>query len=319
MADPATIAISVPQGADAPAAAFDALEAAARGAGFELADLARLRIFYVDRDQIPGFNAVRSARYEAAFPAGGYPATTGVMVGTDSTGAGLRMEALLSGERESFNSERVPYTFGGHGKPAFSHRVARADLACLSGQTALDMEGELPEGGAAAQAAAAAANALAVLVDSGDGPADVLRVMLYVVGAEHAATAAGEVAATYGEGVDVTVILVDDLFKPGVLVEVETLVVPHGAPAGWASAAYSTTLPGPDPEAALDFAVAEIEAGGTRLADVAALTFWCGDRDLTAPLTRAAALRDPFPTTMAVPFGGADPRELTVEVVSRPS
>jgi enamine deaminase RidA (YjgF/YER057c/UK114 family) len=315
MSTAAAISISVADGADVVDRTFDALERACEGAGFGLEDVARLRIFYVERDQIAGFNPVRSARYEKHGMDGRYPATTGVMVGRDSTGAGLRMEALLSKDRTYFNSERVPYTFGGHGKPAFTHRVASGDFAALSGQTALDMDGELPGGDAAAQATAATGNSIAVLEDGGDSFADVLRVILYVVGEENLDAASKTVAAAYGGGVEVTSILIEDLFKPGVVLEVETLAAPHGSESGWQSFARTTEMDSADTDAAFAFAEAELAAAGVALDDVAALTFWTGDRDLTQPLLDAAASRQGYPATMAVPSSSSNPRELTIEVV----
>jgi 2-iminobutanoate/2-iminopropanoate deaminase len=188
-----------------------------------------MRIFYTDQAQYPPFSAARGPRFRDAFPDGAFPATTGVVTGPLPGAPGIEIELMASRPRRSANSDRVYRTFPGTlSPPAFAHLTESSDLVVLSGQTGFDLAGATISHDPREQTLATLDNLRAVLEDSGLDPSAILKLTVYVTDPSFYAGALEDVTAFAAEGgrpsaLMPTLVVVDELFKPGVFVEIEAV------------------------------------------------------------------------------------------------
>lgn len=294
MGDVLCTVVGAPPGDDCAERVFDELDRALAGDGWAIGDILKMRIFYSGQDQYPGFSAARTERFRGAFAGGSFPATTGVVTGTRPDGPGIEIEVMASRQRRTANSDRVYRTFPNTSTPpAFVHLAERGDLAVLSGQTGFDSAGAHISSDVREQARTAADNLSAVLSDSGWGGSSLLKVTVYVTDptfCDPALEVARAFAARTGgdRRADVALIVVDELFKPGVFVEVEAVAVPESSdPTTWFFAT-GRSLTGDRPAnedptlAQLDEAVADVARqmtdAGVSPGDALACTAWVGGR-----------------------------------------
>jgi enamine deaminase RidA (YjgF/YER057c/UK114 family) len=226
--DSAYTTVAAPEGADCADRLFEQLEGVLAAEGWGLRDILKLRIFYSDQSQYPPFSAARGPRFRAAFPDGAFPAATGLVTGGRGVRPGIEVEAMMSRDRRTFNSDRVYRSFPGvTSPPAFAHLAERSDLVLLSGQTGFDVDGATVAEDIRGQTLATLANLRAVLVDSGLGVDALQKFTVYVTDPTFREAALEEVATFAGERgpatATITTIVVDELFKPGVYVEIEAV------------------------------------------------------------------------------------------------
>jgi enamine deaminase RidA (YjgF/YER057c/UK114 family) len=286
---------------------------AEEGMGWE--DVVWFRIFYRERSDFPRLNEVRKPFFEAEMPGGNFPATTGVVTGLNGDGATVEFEMMLGGGKVLRDSPRVWKTIrGGLGRPPAAHGVEWDGLLWISGQVGYDEEANLVAERVLDQLPQALRNLWAIVEDAGARRQDVVMFTFHLV-----ASAMGEyeavreefeamLAAVYGDRPPlVNFVGVEELFMPGVLVEIEGyvateagagFVAPNGAAPGRAelgtrvrsapaarvggTAFASGAAVGDSLPACFDAALAELEAAlatvDSTLAEVRRATLWYSPR-----------------------------------------
>lgn len=334
MEDVLCTTVGAPPGDGCAERVFDELEHALGRDGWGIGEILKMRIFYSGQDQYPGFSAARTERFREAFADGSYPATTGVVTGHRPDGPGIEIEVMASRPRRTANSDRVYRTFPNTTTPpAFVHLADRGDLAVLSGQTGFDSTGAHISPDAREQARASVENLAAVLSDSGWDGSSLPKVTVYVTDPAWCDPALEEARAfaahtTRAGEADVAVVVVDELFKPGVFVEIEAVAVPErNDPSSWLFATGRSSSPDPaaDALASLDEAVADaarqITEAGFAPGDTLACTAWVtGDQSPAHARSRLASLLgDTGLTAAVVPMRAhsGDGGRALVEIVSR--
>jgi enamine deaminase RidA (YjgF/YER057c/UK114 family) len=195
-------------------------------------DLVWFRIFYRERADFPRLNEVRKPFLEGELPGGEFPATTGVVTGLNGDGATIEFEMMLGTGKLLRDTPRVWKVIrGGLGRPPAAHGVEWGGLLWISGQVGYDEEANLVADSALGQLPQALRNLWAIVEDSGHRKADVVQFTFHLV-----ASAFGEyeevreefelmLAAIYGERPPlVSFVGVEELFMPGVVVEIEAYV-----------------------------------------------------------------------------------------------
>jgi enamine deaminase RidA (YjgF/YER057c/UK114 family) len=258
------------------------------------------------------------------------------VTGPRPDGPGIEIEVMASRRRRTANSERVYRTFPGTTTPpAFVHLAERGDLAVLSGQTGFDPTGAHISSDAREQARTAVGNLSAVLSDSGWGGSALSKVTVYVTDAAWGEAALDEARAfaarASGRQADLTLIVVDELFKPGVFVEIEAVAVPESSdPSPWLFAT-GRSLPGDRPTdhdfslAPLNEAVADVgrkmTEAGVSPRDTLACTAWIasGPSPAQARARLASALGESGANAAIVPMRehSGDGGKALVEIVAR--
>jgi enamine deaminase RidA (YjgF/YER057c/UK114 family) len=329
--------VSAPAGDDCAERVFDELGRALARDGWGIGDILKMRIFYSGQDQYPGFSAARTERFRGAFAHGAFPATTGVVTGYTPDGPGIEIEVMASRQRWTANSDRVYRTFPGTSTPpAFVHLAERGDLAVLSGQTGFDATGADISADVRDQARTAVGNLSAVLSDSGWERATLPKVTVYVTDPAWCDPALDEARrfAAQANGArqpDIALVVVDELFKPGVFVEVEAVAEPESSdPSPWLFAtgralAGAGQTDEDHPLAPLDDALADVarqmtEAGfSTR--ETLACTAWVAGKPSLAQARSSVAsfLGDSGVTAAIVPMREhpGDGGRALVEIVAR--
>jgi 2-iminobutanoate/2-iminopropanoate deaminase len=195
-------------------------------------DLVWFRIFYRERADFPRLNEVRKPFFEGEMPEGNFPATTGVVTGLNEGGPVLEFEMMLGAGKALRDTPRVWKVIrGGLGRPPAAHGVEWGGLLWISGQVGYDEEANLVAESALGQLPQALRNLWAIVEDGGYRRQDVVQFTFHLV-----ASALGEyeevreefelmLAAIYGERPPlVSFVGVEELFMPGVLVEIEAYV-----------------------------------------------------------------------------------------------
>jgi enamine deaminase RidA (YjgF/YER057c/UK114 family) len=202
------------------------------GEGRTWDDLVWFRIFYRERADFPRLNEVRKPFLEGELPGGEFPATTGVVTGLNGDGATIEFEMMLGTGKLLRDTPRVWKVIrGGLGRPPAAHGVEWGGLLWISGQVGYDEEANLVADSALGQLPQALRNLWAIVEDAGHRKADVVQFTFHLV-----ASAFGEyeevreefelmLAAIYGERPPlVSFVGVEELFMPGVVVEIEAYV-----------------------------------------------------------------------------------------------
>jgi enamine deaminase RidA (YjgF/YER057c/UK114 family) len=137
-----------------------------------------------------------------------------------------RLEPLLS--HTTVNPPELPPPSG------FSHGVRAGDTLYLAGQTALDADMRIVEGGVVAQFRQALGNVLATLRHAGGEPADLVSLTIYLTDIADYQRHGREIGAVYREligdwyptmaGIGVT-----QLWQPEATVEIQGVAVLRGA------------------------------------------------------------------------------------------
>jgi enamine deaminase RidA (YjgF/YER057c/UK114 family) len=207
----------------------------AEGRGWD--DLVWFRIFYRERDDFPRLNEVRKPFFEARMPAGNFPATTGVVTGLGEDGLTIELEMMLGAGKVLRDSPWVWKTIrGGLGKPPAAHGVEWGGLLWISGQVGYDEEANLVDPTALGQLPQALRNLWAIIKDAGCRREDVAQFTFHLVASafdEYEAVREefeAMLAEVYGERPPlVSFVGVEELFMPGVLVEIEGYVATDAA------------------------------------------------------------------------------------------
>jgi enamine deaminase RidA (YjgF/YER057c/UK114 family) len=195
-------------------------------------DLVWFRIFYRERADFPRLNEVRKPYFEGELPGGDFPATTGVVTGLNGDGATVEFEMMLGAGKALRDTPRVWKVIrGGLGRPPAAHGVEWGGLLWISGQVGYDEEANLVADSALGQLPQALRNLWAIVEDAGHRKKDVVQFTFHLV-----ASAFGEyeevreefelmLAAIYGTRPPlVSFVGVEELFMPGVVVEIEAYV-----------------------------------------------------------------------------------------------
>lgn len=110
--------------------------------------------------------------------------------------------------------------------PAFAQgamALGPGKLVVVGGQNGVGPDGELVEGGFAAQTRQALRNLLVVLAEAGAGPEHVLRLGIYHAAGEDVREGFEAAQEVWDQRTAITVLAVAGLARPGVLVEIEAL------------------------------------------------------------------------------------------------
>lgn|GEM_PF-5689933 len=215
---------------------FAALGATLAAAGGDWDDVVWMRIFYRDRADFAPMNSVRKPLFERVIAEYRYPATTGLVSGGGPDGSALELEVMLGPGKALRDSPRVwKQIGGGHGRPPAAHAVEWDGILWVSGQIAYDAETNLVGERASEQVAQAVANLRAIVEDAEFAPAGFLALTVFLV-----ESALGErervldaLLAELGDDLGgarpvISVVSVEELFMPGLLVEIEALAVRPG-------------------------------------------------------------------------------------------
>jgi enamine deaminase RidA (YjgF/YER057c/UK114 family) len=114
----------------------------------------------------------------------------------------------------------------------FTHAVRHGDTIHLSGQTAMDADGKIVEGGIVEQFRQALTNLLTALRAAGGGPSDLLSVTIYLTDIPGYQANGREIGRVWRElaGTDypaMTGIGVTSLWQPEALIEIQGVAVVH--------------------------------------------------------------------------------------------
>jgi 2-iminobutanoate/2-iminopropanoate deaminase len=202
------------------------------GEGRTWDDLVWFRIFYRERADFPRLNEVRKPLLEAALPGGEFPATTGVVTGLNGDGATVEFEMMLGAGKALRDSSRVWKVIrGGLGRPPAAHGVEWGGLLWISGQVGYDEGANLVADSALGQLPQALRNLWAIVEDAGHRRQDVVQFTFHLVASafdeyeEVREEFESMLAAIYGERPPlVSFVGVEELFMPGVVVEIEAYV-----------------------------------------------------------------------------------------------
>ncbi|MFN8231916.1 MAG: RidA family protein [Actinomycetota bacterium] len=195
-----------------------------------------MRIFYRDRDDFAAMNSVRKRLFERVIKEHRYPTTTGLVSGGDPGGPALEFEVMFGPGKTLRDSPQVwKQIGGGHGRPPAAHAVEWDGVLWISGQIAYDVETNLVGERAADQVPQAMANLRAIVADAEFAPAGFLAITIFLVAGalDEADQVIGAVLAELGGDLGdnppvISVVGVEELFMPGLLVEIEALAARVG-------------------------------------------------------------------------------------------
>jgi enamine deaminase RidA (YjgF/YER057c/UK114 family) len=228
---------------------FDAID----GATSSFSNIVRLRLFYTRRSDFAPLHAVRQPYFAQRLPDMDYPATTGLITG-GRAGAPpvLEAQAMLGSGKTTIYTPDVWRSIRGGSEPLpVSHGCGYDGMLFVSGQVAYDRDAQVAGETLEAQIDRAWANFAAIVAQAGSSLADLAAVTVYVVAAVSDQNAAGMdhfAARLRGTGAVrppvVSWVGVEELFQPGLLVEIEGAVALGG---GVCTAAPRVDLPGTPP------------------------------------------------------------------------
>lgn len=280
----------------------------------DLESIVWLRIFYREYADFPKMTNVRKPLLEGAIGDLRYPATTGVVTGPRPDGCGLRFQAILDGGKVLRDTKRVWKEIkpGESGPVAAAQAVEWNDVLWISGQVGFDIDSKTVGPSAREQEEGAMRNLWAIVDDAGVDRGNAVAVIVFLVESAFDEAMAvmsavrGRFVAEHPEHQPlITLVCVEKLFMPDVLVEIEAYFSTDAPPEGGEST-------GARRAGSLVFTTEETSAASTEAAWKGALN------GLLSALPEVGSAADELKLLTVWHSGPADARELEALVRHSP-